>query len=342
MGGVRKLSVTSPIKKRILDLTSNGQSRVEVSRSLGLAKSTITQVLKRIDAEKSIHRKKSTGRPRKTGEKDDRAILLKSKRNPRLTAVDIQADLARTTDIRVSTSTVKRRLNEQGLFGRHGVRKPLIRSKNRTERMRWARDHRDWTMSQWSNVIFSDESKFVLFGTDGIQWVRRPIGHRNDPQYQIPTVEHGGGNVMVWGCFTMSGVGPLVRIKGTMDSHMYTDILKQHLLPFARGLKRPGWIFQQDNDPKHTSSHTKAWFKWSKVRVMPWPSQSPDLNPIEHLWDELGRRMKGANCSNPDQLFERLEQEWHAIDQSVINRLLTSMNSRCSEVLKTKGFATRY
>ena len=83
--------------------------------------------------------------------------------------------------------------------------------------------------------------------------MRRPKCERFNQKYQIPTVKHGGGNVMVWGCFSRSGTGPLVRIEGVMDRFVYKDILQTHMLPFAEEEMPLHWLLQQDNDPKHTS-----------------------------------------------------------------------------------------
>ena len=90
-------------------------------------------------------------------------------------------------------------LAKHGLHGRRPCRKPLVSRKNRLKRLQFARRHRNWDQLQWGRVLWSDESKFNLFSSDGVQYVRRPVGQRYDSRYQVPTVKHGGGSVMVWG-----------------------------------------------------------------------------------------------------------------------------------------------
>uniref|UniRef100_A0A8R1HTD6 HTH_Tnp_Tc3_2 domain-containing protein n=1 Tax=Caenorhabditis japonica TaxID=281687 RepID=A0A8R1HTD6_CAEJA len=225
-----------------------------------------------------------------------------------------------------SRRTIKRRLQVAGLHGRRPVKKPLVSLKNRKVRVEWAKQHLSWGPREWANHIWSDESKFNLFGTDGIQWIRRHIGSRYAPQYQCPTVKHGVGSVMVWGCFSDTSMGPLKRIVGTMDRYVYEDILENTMRPWARANLGRSWVFQQDNDPKHTSGHVANWFRRRRVDLLEWPK----------------RRLKGVRASYSNQKFAQLEAAWKSIPMTVVQTLLDSMPRRCQDVIDAKGYPTKY
>ncbi|GBO14368.1 Transposable element Tcb1 transposase [Araneus ventricosus] len=125
------------------------------------------------------------------------------------------------------------------------VKKPMISTKNRKARVEWAKAHKYWTKKEWEDVLWGDESKCMLFGTDAIQWTRRPQGTRFDPKYQISTMKRGGGNVMVWGCVSRLGMCPLGRIQGIMDKFQYEYILENTMRPYVRNSLGRGFIFQQ-------------------------------------------------------------------------------------------------
>ena len=123
------------------------------------------------------------------------------------------------------------------------------------------------------------------------------------PKCTVTTVKHNGDSVMVWGCFSSSGVGNLCFIESNMDRFLYREILQKNLLQSCQklGLEN-SFVFQHDNDPKHTAGLVKDWLKQKKIETLNWPHFSPDMNTIEHLWDELQRRMKKQRGD-----FERVE-----------------------------------
>nr|pir hypothetical protein ZK1251.4 - Caenorhabditis elegans [Caenorhabditis elegans] len=304
--------------------------------------STIWKVIKKYQTEKSVALRISPGRPRVTTHRMDRNILRSAREDPHRTATDIQMIISSPNEPVPSKRTVRRRLQQAGLHGRKPVKKPFISKKNRMARVAWAKAHLRWGRQEWAKHIWSDESKFNLFGSDGNSWVRRPVGSRYSPKYQCPTVKHGGGSVMVWGCFTSTSMGPLRRIQSIMDRFQYENILETTMRPWALQNVGRGFVFQQDNDPKHTSLHVRSWFQRRRVRLLDWPSQSPDLNPIEHLWEELERRLGGVRASNADAKFNQLENAWKAIPMSVIHKLIDSMPRRCQAVIDANGYATKY
>ncbi|KAI4904734.1 hypothetical protein NFI96_007845, partial [Prochilodus magdalenae] len=156
--------------------------------------------------------------------------------------------------------------------------------------------------------------KLNFFGLNSTRHVWRKKNAAYDPKNTVPTVKHGGGSIMFWGCFSAKGTGLLHRITGKMDGAMYRTILRDNLLPSARDLKMGrGWVFQHDNDPKHTAKATKDWLKKNHIKVMEWPSQSPDLNPIENLWRELKVRVAKRQPTNLHDLERICKEEWAKI-----------------------------
>ena len=156
------------------------------------------------------------------------------------------------------------------------------------------------------------------------------------------TVKFGGGSVMVWGCMSCDGVGPLVKVEGRMSGRDYIRLLSQTLVPYIQSLG-PEYIFQDDNAPCHRAHTVTRWVASKGVKTMEvWPPQSPDLNPIEHLWRILAIRIKSYKPKDLKELEERLKEEWSKIPAVEVQNLIASMPKRVEAVITAKGGPTKY
>lgn len=151
---------------------------------------------------------------------------------------------------------------------------------------------------------------------------------------------------MVWGYMTWHGVEYAQVIEGNMNSKQYTYILESCLANSLEtwGMSKGDVIFQQDNDPKHTSKTTRQWLQQQDYTVMERSAQSPDLNPIEHLWSHLKRELdkyEGSPTSRAASISRTLDV-WAAIADSTCQILIASMPRRCAAVVASKGGHTKY
>lgn len=337
----RGLELSDDLKKRIVALHNNGKGYRKISRILKLSCSTVAKIIQRFKKTGSTQNRPRAGRPRKLSECAERHIQILSKKNRRRSAVDINAEIGEIVDQPVSSQTVRRTLHRIGLRGCRPRKKPLLKTAHKRARYQFAASMSTKSMSFWKNVLWSDETKINLFGSDGVSHVWRQPGEAYNDVCTMPTVKHGGGNVMVWGCMSAFGVGELHFIEGTMNSTMYCEILEQKMIPSLQKLSRRA-VFQHDNDPKHTSRMTTAFLKRLRVQVMEWPSMSPDLNPIEHLWRILKLKVEKHNVSNIHQLRDIVLKEWKKIPVETCEALVNSMPRRIKAVLQNLGGHTKY
>ncbi len=220
--------------------------------------------------------------------------------------------------------------------------KPLLNQRQRQKRLTWAVEKKNWTVAQWSKVLFSDESKFCMsFGSQGPR-VWRKSGEAQNPCCLKSSVKFPP-SVMIWPAMSSAGVGPLCFLKSTVNAAIYQEILEHFMLPSADKLYGDAdFIFQQDLAPAHTVKGTKSWFNDHGVTVLDWPANSPDLNPIENLSGIVKREMRDTRPNNADELKATVKETWASIPPQQCHKLITSMPRRIEAVIKAKGAPTKY
>lgn len=147
---------------------------------------------------------------------------------------------------------------------------------------------------------------------------------------------------MIWGAFSTAGVGNLVKIEGRMTGASYVQLLADNLLDSASKIGLGSFIFQQDNDPKHTSKVARAFIEENSIEKLDWAPQSPDLNPIEHLWSILDSKIEMNKRRNLEMFWTELQRQWELISPDTLCNLVHSMPRRLQAVIDNKGGNTKF
>ncbi|GBM68159.1 Transposable element Tc1 transposase [Araneus ventricosus] len=241
--------------------------------------------------------------------------MHKIRKNPRLSAVKLATELEKRFAIKVSPETVRRVIRSYGYNSRVARRKCFVGNEGtRKVRRNFAKSMLDKDISFWESVIFVDESKFNIFGSDGRIGVWRKPNEELNPKNLLPTVKHGGGGIMVCGCFAASGMENLVSLKRIWTN---ISILKENLKISEPKLGIQSTIkLYQDNDPKHTAVNIRLLLLYNCPKVIKILPYSSDLNPIENVWHELERRTRKHDISSKKQLKAVLTEEWNKIEHS--------------------------
>lgn len=346
MPAVKRVDWSPKKRATAVTLQKEGYSYREIAAKIGqgVSPAGVLKLCRRFDETGTIQNKSGRGRKMATTPQTDRRIVRLALKNRKSCAVDINMSLA-DTGVTVSHRTVRRRLVKAGLRARIPRKKPFLNTAQRLKRLKWAKQHVIWTSEQWSRVLWSDETRISIFGSNGVRYVRRRPGEDYLPECTTATMKHPL-SIMVWGCMSRDHVGRLQVLEGTVNADKYIkDVLQTKVLTSAGDIFGDGasFVFQQDGAPCHTAKKCLAWFRQNKVELLEWPGNSPDLNPIENLWARLKKAVAAKRASNKRELIEAVISSWyHIISPADLHQLVDSMPRRCQAVIKAKGYPTRY
>ena len=323
----------------IVALHNDSRSSRYIAKHLHVDRKSVSKWLKHHKLFGDVSSGSRSGRPRCTDEAEDTLIASCAYEQPFTSPRQIR----RRLDFGASISTIDRRLQEAGLFGRVARHKRNYKPAEMRKRLSFANGYGNWKRRQWHQVIFADEKCFYGKGFCGRVWVRRPQGEALNPEYCVHKTAHPV-KVNVWACFSAAGQGYMHIFNENLDGKLFARILKDNLEASCKELLPEGEqrYFLMDNAKTHNNDKAKEAIHLASCIGMDFPPYSPDLNPIENLWSILAREVEKVQCETVEELQDVIAAAWEDLDKDVLRKLARSMRKRCKAVIRAEGYHTKY
>ena len=255
--------------------------------------------------------------------------------------------LAEVMDFGVKKDAIRTALLREGFHRRLAMRKPPITEKNRKIRKAWALEHVNWTMAQWYEILWTDET-WITGGRHTRTWVTRRPGEEWDPTCVVEKHQRKKG-WMFWGCFHGYTKGPGIFWEKDWGS-INKDSYQAHTVPIIHGyiemMRRYGihLVLMQDGAPGHAAADTQEDLRERGVIVIFWPPFSPDLNPIERVWYIIKNYLQDNYLETMlyNALRDAVKDAWDKVGRYEFEDLINSMPARCQAVIDADGLFTKY
>ncbi|GFT93242.1 transposable element Tcb2 transposase [Trichonephila clavipes] len=313
------------MRGRSIGKIEEGRKITDVAREFDIAHSVVSRLWKSFKTTGMCSRRHGGGRVRSTTPAEDRYIVLSAKRNRRTTSQQVANQFLPASGKQISRKTVARRLRGGGLYARRPVVCGPLTGLHRTARLQWCREHHNWTEQDWACVLFSDESRFSLSSDCRRQLIWRESGTAYSPENILEKDRYPTCSIMVWAGIMINGRTRLhVVANGTMTDQRYIDeVLLPHVRLF-RGAVCDKFVFMDDNATCHRTLAVQDCLDSKGIQRLVWPARSPDLNPIENVWEALGRQVAGRNYppTNKNTLIRALTEEWDKLPQQLLDNVV--------------------
>jgi transposase len=246
--------LSDDIKQLILFNLKSGKKQKEIAEILGISKQRLNYHIIKEKSGRKFCSKRNSGRKTKDTKEISELIIKEVEENRFITGPALAKIVQEKFGMIINTKTIKRVIKKDGYNARSPRKVPLINEKIKISRVEIAKKFLMKPFEYWKTVIWSDETKINLFGSDGKSSVWRKPKEAYDNKCTIKTVKHTGGNIMIWGCVSYEGVGNIVILEGNMTGgNMYSCCKKICLNLLKKFGLKSSFVFQQDNDPKHKS-----------------------------------------------------------------------------------------
>lgn len=321
-----------------------GKSCWEVSKNLGISVTSVQRIRK---ADKENIPISKGGRPSKVSARTKKVLARNYTGGKLDTMKDGQRLVKSAEGVQVHESSIRRYLESEGVKTYVKQKKPDLTNDQKSARYKFAKAHLNWTVEDWKEVMFSDESTISRIGSYGRKFYYKKASDKTlRPHHHKKTRQGGGGKMMIWGCITYYGPGDACRLPDKINAVTYIDVLQDYVFASRDhySMNPAKFKFQQDNARIHTAKITRDFIKKLRIPVIEWPVNSPDLNPIETVWAHLKKQLdRYPNApKNMDELWERVQDIWTEITPEYLRKLYESMPKRMKDLYHAKGDHIKY
>lgn len=314
--------------REVVALRRSGYSLREIEKKTGVAKSTVSQILRRNRETGGIACLKKRGRKNKLKPQERAQLNYYLHFHPTATLRDLQEYLLEKCNTHLSIGQLSVWRRKSGFKSIKGGKKPTLTQHQRDLRLEWCRRYRT---DNFENVFFTDEKTFVLHS------YRRRLWYK--PGFKIPNRASGkyGQKIHVWAGVSKGGKADIYFYKKKFKARDYLECLESSLIPIADRLFPGGWRLLHDNDGPHIARVTMQKFQEWDINLLPHTPNSPDLNPIEKVWSVIDARVQAMAPQTLGELKHYILLAWQNLSQECINNLIDGLQTVMSQVIVADG-----